>query len=167
MDKLSKKHLRRLRIRRGLNSQRHDVLFEEGEPVFIKDKKSVFIGNNKTYGGVLATTINHIIYDNKVPQTGNAFDIVINGNPQGGGYLIDENNNLKTIFQSNTEIQSITNQINELSNLLDRLSVECCNPDFRLITDSGIDILTDNNDWISIRPNSMCNNTPVSKPTGK
>jgi hypothetical protein len=164
MNKLTKTHLRRLRIRRGLDSQRNEVLFEEGEPVYTKDKKSVFVGNNKTYGGVLASTKNHIRHDDKIPEIANKFDIVINGDDDGGGYIVDTDGSLRKIFTSNSDINDIKKRMYELDHLLDRLNIECCNPDFRLITDSGQDILTDDSDWISIRSNPVCYNPVIIKP---
>ena len=65
-------------IRKGKNEQRKQVVFEEGEPVYIIDKDRLYVGDNRTYGGIDAVIKNHIVYTNDIPPHGVIFDILYN-----------------------------------------------------------------------------------------
>ena len=66
----------KIKIRRGTDAQRKTVVFEEGELVFTTDHKRIFIGDGITYGGKLASNINHIVTTNAVPTNAQRGDIV-------------------------------------------------------------------------------------------
>jgi hypothetical protein len=57
---MQEKHIRRIKIRRGSDNQRKLVIFEDGEPVYILDKKRIYIGDNTTYGGIMVSSRNFI-----------------------------------------------------------------------------------------------------------
>jgi hypothetical protein len=65
-------------IRKGKNEQRKKVVFEEGEPVFITDKNRLYIGDNKTYGGIDAVSKNHMVETTSIPQHGVIYDLLYN-----------------------------------------------------------------------------------------
>ena len=67
-------------IRKGKNTQRKKVVFEEGEPVYITDKDRLYVGDNQTYGGIDAVSKNHIVEENTIPEYGVKFDLLYNKN---------------------------------------------------------------------------------------
>jgi len=50
----------KIKVRRGTDSQRKLVTFEEGELVFSIDKKRLYIGNGNTEGGILVSNRNYV-----------------------------------------------------------------------------------------------------------
>lgn len=143
--------LRRLKIRRGLENQRNDVLFEEGEPVFTKDKKRVYVGDNKTMGGISSTTRHYVRSIAEVPLDSKKNDIVYAEDKQQG-FIIEKNGNLRSIFPSITECcTNIKKDIDIISALLRRLELECCNPDLMLVRDDDDNILTDRGNTIQVK----------------
>jgi hypothetical protein len=70
----------KIKIRRGTDAQRKLVVFEMGELVFTTDHKRIFIGDGITYGGRLASNINHIVTIADVPTNAQKGDIVFNKN---------------------------------------------------------------------------------------
>ena len=143
--------LRRLKIRRGSEIQRKDVLFEEGEPVFIKDKKRVFVGDNKTIGGISSTTRNYIKPTAQVPPDSRRFDIVYAEDKKEGS-IIEKNGNLRSVFPSiEACCINIKRHIDIIAALLTRIELECCNPDLMLIRDDEDKILTDKGIWIKTK----------------
>jgi hypothetical protein len=50
----------KIKVRRGTNSQRKLVTFEEGELVYSIDKQRLYIGNGKEKGGILVSNRNYI-----------------------------------------------------------------------------------------------------------
>jgi hypothetical protein len=127
--------LRRIRIRRGLDSQRKEVVFEEGELVYSIDKKRVYVGDDQTYGGNLVSNKNYITLDTNKPidaQTGDIFFDKVDKST----FLIDFDGSVKPVTSSLvTCCTKIQNDIDIIDNLLKRLSSECCNPDNYLATD--------------------------------
>jgi hypothetical protein len=119
--------LRRLKIRRGNENQRKDVLFEEGEPVFTKDNKRVYVGDNKTMGGISSTIRNYIKPTKETPLDSKKFDIVYAEDIRET-YIIEKNGNLKSIFPSMTYCcDNARKDIDIISALLTRMENECCN----------------------------------------
>jgi hypothetical protein len=142
-----KKTIRRIKIRRGTDDQRKLVIFEEGEPVFIKDKKQVYIGDNQTYGGIKATHRNIITDSTSKPPEANEFDIIYFESTKDAK-IVDRDGSLLPIVTNVTNCCArIQAQIDDITNILNKLQTECCNPDIRLVTDDEIDILTDSGDW--------------------
>ena len=101
-------------IRKGKNEQRQKVVFEEGEPLFVIDKNRLYVGDNKSYGGVDAVSKNHIVYDNNIPKHGVIFDILYNKNTKCVS-IIDKNN-------ATVNINDYECKINSLSTLMIKLS---------------------------------------------
>jgi hypothetical protein len=85
----------KIKIRRGTDAQRKQVVFEEGELVFTTDQQRIFIGDGTTYGGKLASNINHIVTTSAVPSNAQKGDIVFNKN-NNATYIVnsDISNNL-------------------------------------------------------------------------
>jgi hypothetical protein len=130
------KQLKRIRIRKGLNEHRKQVVFEEGEPVYTIDTKKVYIGNNFSYGGDLISHINSV--ENELPTTVN----------NSTGDVIYNLQNKKTYVTYNSQYTEIVNsyshikvQLDYAEYLINRIANECCRPD--IITDNSEDILTD------------------------
>ena len=102
-------------IRKGKNSQRKKVVFEEGEPVYIIDKDRLYIGDNITYGGNDATGKNHIIVNtNTIPEHGVKFDLVYNRTTNCVS-IIDKNNILTNITDYECKLNNLQNLINTIS----------------------------------------------------
>jgi hypothetical protein len=117
------KHLRRIDIRRGLSSQRTRVLYEEGEPVYLVDKKRIYVGDSQTFGGNLATNINFVQNDKNIPTNSESTDILIDKS-ESSGYIINKDSTLTKIF--NTCCDGVQKFINDTNNLLDSISGQFC-----------------------------------------
>ena len=143
-----KKQLRRIKIRRGTEDQRKLVIFEEGEPVYIRDTKRVYVGDSETKGGIIVSNKNHVTTGSTKPPEAIAGDI-IHFETTGDTLIVDRNGDLLPILiNMDACCISIQSDINIIDDILKRLRNECCDPALRLITDDGIDILLDNKDWI-------------------
>ena len=145
------KHLRRIRIRRGLNRQRKEVVFEDGEPVFTTDTQRVFIGNNKSEGGICQTNKNKFITDlSNEPDTFERGELAYN-TTDNQTYIATNNtgvNNLLsiTIASSTGSYNDILNDLSYIDNILTKVKTNCC--DSKLVTDDGVDLLTDLDEFI-------------------
>lgn len=150
---INKKIIRKIKIRRGIESQRGLVLFEEGEPVYIRDTKKVYVGDNITKGGVRQSYKSFIVDTNDIPKHCDNNDIIYNKNTKIT-YILNENK-LVDIFSNSSEIiAQIQKDIHDIDKIMYRLSTEVCNPDNLLITDDTSTnnyILTDENRKIKVR----------------
>lgn len=145
------KHLRRIRIRRGLNRQRKEVVFEDGEPVFTTDTQRVFIGNNKSDGGICQTYKNKFIEDlNNDPDTYERGELAYNTTNEQTYIATDGSgvNNLIsiTLGSSTGSYTDILINLTYIDDLIGRIKTNCC--DAKLITDDGVDLLTDSDEFI-------------------
>lgn len=111
---------RRIRIRRGTEDQRKQIIFEEGEMAYITDTKSLYVGDNNKYGGILVSTKNVITETEN--STTSPFEIVYNKTTKETD-IIDSNNNK---IQITTHPDSLSNccsviqkQITDIDKLLD------------------------------------------------
>lgn len=111
---------RRIRIRRGTEDQRKQIIFEEGEMAYITDTKSLYVGDNNKYGGILVSTKNVITETEN--STTSPFEIVYNKTTKETD-IIDSNNNK---IQITTHPDSLSNccsviqkQIIDIDKLLD------------------------------------------------
>jgi hypothetical protein len=153
---MEEKHLRKLKIRRGNDNQRKVTLFEEGEPVFIKDAERVYIGDDNTVGGIRVSNKNYITSDSNRPSGSEEDDIFVNETNKSG-FIIENNSSIIQIFPSIVDTcEKIKNNIDDIDALLKRLSAECCNPAFFLATDLDTEsfsdnILMDNGDTIKVK----------------
>lgn len=143
-------HLRRIRIRRGTNSQRKEVLFEEGEFVYVNDIKRLYVGDRKTYGGVRVTNNNHVLDAAIRPINSDVGDLVYNKTDRST-YLIVKDGTLKKIIYSTDSNYLLKKQLNALELLLLKLEKLCCNTEFALDTDDSVNILVDYGDWIRVK----------------
>jgi hypothetical protein len=143
-------HLRRIRIRRGTNSQRKEVLFEEGEFVYVNDIKRLYVGDRKTYGGVSVSNNNHVENSAIRPINSDVGDLLYNKTDKAT-YIVDKDGKLKKIIYSSDDVYKYKIQLDELELLLLKLEKLCCNTEFALDTDDGINILVDYGDWIKVK----------------
>lgn len=51
----------KIKFRRGTDSQRKSISFEEGEVIYSVDKKRIFVGDNTTLGGIPVSNRNYIV----------------------------------------------------------------------------------------------------------
>lgn len=146
-----KKFIRRIKIRRGVESQRTSVIFDQGEPVYIRDKKRLYIGDSVTYGGIVQTHITFIQNNNTIPAEALPNEIIYNKIDKEG-FIINRNKELINIFNNTVSLQSeIESDINTIHTYLHRLSTECCNDGLMLKDDTEQNILTDSGNRIKVR----------------
>jgi hypothetical protein len=143
-------HLRRIRIRRGTNSQRKEVLFEEGEFVYVNDIKRLYVGDGKKTGGLKVQNCNHVADSAIRPKNSDIGDLLYN-KLNKATYIVDKDEKLKLIITSSDDIYKYINLLNYIENLLLKLEKLCCNTEFALDTDDGINILVDYGDWIRVK----------------
>lgn len=146
----NKKFVRKIKIRRGIESQRILVLFEEGEPIYTRDTKRVYVGDNKNSGGVIQTHKSFITNSDVIPPIQSTdFDILYNQNSKKA-YIIHEGELVNAFDSSLSIIERLQKDINNLNTIMFRLSTEVCNPDLMLKTDSDDNVLTDNKNRIKV-----------------
>jgi hypothetical protein len=151
IENVHKKFNRKIKIRRGSDAQRKLVVFEESEPIFVKDTKRIYAGDQKTYGGKVQTHTFFITENNNVPINSLPFDIVYN-KVDKLCYAIDGFGKLVLIFPDTTGlVNSIQKDIDDLNVLFYRLSTEVCNDTLALKTDKDINIVTDNQIRIKVK----------------
>jgi hypothetical protein len=63
-----------LRLRRGLDIERHSVIFAEGEPLYTTDTKQIYIGDGATPGGLLVSGLLSLS-DDETPRLGGSIDL--------------------------------------------------------------------------------------------
>jgi hypothetical protein len=147
---MEEKHLRRIKVRRGSNLQRKQVLFEEGEFVYVNDIKKLYIGDIKTYGGIKVSNNNRVILKKSKPIEADIGDILYNKLDKST-YIVNKSEELELISYSVDDLYKHLKQIKELEDLLDKLEKFCCNNEFALDTDDGVNIFTDYGDWIKVK----------------
>jgi len=152
---MQKNHLRKLKIRRGNDSQRKVTLFEEGELVFTKDTERVFVGDDATIGGIKISNKNFLTTTSTKPSATEDTDIFINEIDKSG-FIIENTNSVIQIFTSlKSTCEDAQKDIDIIDAILKRLSAECCNGDNFLATDLDTvsvpdNILLDNSDTIKV-----------------
>lgn len=80
------RRIAKIKLRRGTEAERINVLFEEGELVYATDSKNLYIGDGSTYGGLLIN--NKISISNTNPAISNSGDIFYD-QTDGVGYIKD------------------------------------------------------------------------------
>lgn len=152
---MQKKHLRKLKIRRGNDDQRKLTIFEEGELVFIKDTERVYVGDDTTIGGNKISNKNFITNSSNKPSGSENNDIFFNETDKSG-FIIENSNSIIEIFPSlSGTCEDVQKDIDIIDTILKRLSAECCNGDLFLATDLDTilvpdNILLDNQDTIKV-----------------
>ena len=113
----------KIKLRRGTDIERSKVIFDEGEFVYIIDKKRVYVGDGKTYGGVAVTNKNHIVTTNEIPKAASKGDFLYNKSTTPPEvYIVDDsgvNGQLSAIKV--TQNSGINDCCAELSNEFDQL----------------------------------------------
>jgi len=139
-------------IRKGKNTQRKKVVFEEGEPVYITDKDRLYVGDNQTYGGIDAVSKNHIVEENTIPEYGVKFDLLYNKNTKCIS-LINKNELLTNITDYECKINNLFSLVDKLSTRINDLNDPVKKKYIATDLDTIIyedNILTDATDTISI-----------------
>jgi len=138
-------------IRKGKDSQRTKVIFEEGEPVYITDKDRLYVGDNTTYGGINSSTKNHTVEENIIPEHGVLFDLLYNKKNKCIS-IIDKNNTLTNLTDYECKINNLFTLVNKLSSRINDLNDPVKKKYIVTDLDTLIyedDILTDDSDTIS------------------
>ena len=147
----------KIKVRRGTDSQRQYIVFEEGELVYSTDKKTLYIGDASTSGGILVSNRNYLIKDAglnpTVPSVCTYGDIIYDktqGNTYIVGYNLDYSLKLIQIASGDANCCALLQQ--EILNLYTKLSTltACITPPDSLITDNGSTLITDSDDWLAI-----------------
>ena len=117
----------KIKVRRGTDSQRKLVTFEEGELVYSIDKKRLYIGNGTEKGGILVSNRNYVKNSLGVPP-------VVPAEAQHGDIVYDKSNSKTYITKWNGSFyeliliasancgSTLQNQINDLNNRLEAVS---------------------------------------------
>lgn len=151
---MEEKHLRRIKVRRGSNLQRKQVLFEEGEFVYVNDIKKLYVGDVKTYGGIKVSNNNGVILKKFKPIQADIGDLFYNKLDKST-YIVNKLGELELLTFSTDDFYKYLKQIEELEKLVDNIEKFCCNTEFALDTDDGINILADYGDWIKVKDQDL------------
>lgn len=140
---MEENHLRRIILRKGYDSQRRQVILEEGEPVYTVDGNRIFVGDQETLGGSSVTNKTIISNDetNEIPQS---LDLVYDTITHQTS-IIDANG---FSISLDTASDDIWEKLNFIEDILSQVEDECCSTDCALITDDNVIILADYGDWI-------------------
>jgi hypothetical protein len=66
----------KIKVRRGTDLQRKQIVFEEGELIYTTDTKRVFVGDGITIGGIRVSNKNYITTVASIPNNGQYGDII-------------------------------------------------------------------------------------------
>jgi hypothetical protein len=80
------RRIAKIKLRRGTEAERVNVVFEEGELVYAIDSTKLYVGDGNTLGGKLLT--NKISFENAEPSQGSVGDIYFN-HTENRGYIYD------------------------------------------------------------------------------
>lgn len=147
---MEEKHLRRIKVRRGSNLQRKQVLFEDGEFVYVNDIKKLYVGDVKKYGGHKVSNNNQVILKKIKPINTDIGDLLYNKLDKST-YIVNKDEELELLSFSTDNFYIYLSQIEELEKLVNDIEKYCCNAEFALDTDDGINILADYGDWIKVK----------------
>jgi hypothetical protein len=70
----------KIKLRRGLEAERRVKTFQEGELIYVTDKKRLYIGDGVTVGGIPASNKNFITNGDGIPSTAIPGDIIYREN---------------------------------------------------------------------------------------
>lgn len=87
----------KIKVRRGTDSQRKSMPFEEGEIIYSVDKKRIFVGDNTTLGGIAVCNRNYIVDTLGTPP-------IIPGEALEGDIIHDKSSNKTYIVNLNVNI---------------------------------------------------------------
>jgi hypothetical protein len=105
-------------IRKGHSTHKNKVVFEEGEPVYIIDKKRLYVGDNRTYGGTESVSKNYIIDKNELFSYSARTDIMVNPST-GCVSIVDLEMKLSPITNIQCSIKNISNLVEYISARID------------------------------------------------
>lgn len=119
----------KIKVRRGTNLQRKQIVFEEGELIYTTDTKRTYVGDGITLGGIRVSNRNYITTVAGIPANGQYGDIVyvsttkktyIIGTDDGQDNL---NSTLKLFLISDGSlIEDLSQRINDLYTKLSTLT---------------------------------------------
>ena len=130
-------------IRKGKNEQRKKVVFEDGEPVYIIDKDRLYVGDNRSYGGLDAVIKNHIVYTNDIPKHGVTFDFLYNKITNCVS-IIDRSDSLININDYECRLNNLSTLFIKLSAEIDKKLKDKGETDKHIATDLDSIIFEDN-----------------------
>ena len=120
----------KIKLRRGTDLQRKNVVLEEGEFVYTFDKQRLFIGDGQTIGGILVSSRNFITNAYGIPEKAEYGDIV-HDQSAGKTYIIGKDiaNNLTLILIADADCcRKLQLRVDDLMTRLRALS-SCLMPD--------------------------------------
>ena len=120
----------KIKLRRGTDLQRKNVVLEEGEFVYTFDKQRLFIGDGQTIGGILVSSRNFITNAYGIPEKAEYGDIV-HDQSAGKTYIIGKDiaNNLTLILIADADCcRKLQLRVDDLMTRLRALS-SCLLPD--------------------------------------
>lgn len=68
----------KIKLRRGFESERKSIIFEEGELFYLIDKKRLYIGDGTTLGGIPTSNKNFMLSVDTIPFTAIEGDLIYN-----------------------------------------------------------------------------------------
>jgi len=142
---MEEKHLRRIILRKGYDSQRRQVILEEGELVYTVDGNRIFVGDQQTLGGSSVTNKTIISNDgtNEIPQS---LDLVYDTTTHQTSIIGADG--FPIILDTTSD--EIWEKLKFIDEILTKVEDECCNTACALITDDNVIVLTDYGDWFKL-----------------
>jgi hypothetical protein len=140
---MEEKHLRRILLRKGYDSQRRQVILEQGELVYTVDGNRIFAGDQETLGGSSVTNKTIITNDetNEPPQS---LDLVYDTTTHETSIIDADGFPISLDTTSNDS----WDKLNYIDEILTKVEEECCSTRCALITDDDVIILADYGDWV-------------------
>lgn len=147
------KLLTKIKLRRGTDEKRKNVVFEDGECVYITDKERVYVGADLVKGGYTSSSKNQAMSGAAVLATSSENDIIVD-KIDHSTYIIDDNNSLYKMMNVLGCCANLQKQIDEISSKIDKIK-ECCDPSKLLARDAATNeeedlIKTDKNAFIRV-----------------
>ena len=146
------KRITKIKLRRGSEDKRRQVIFEDGECVFITDKEKIYVGNEFRLGGDRNGSKNLILSGfDATPIKASEYDLIYDQKTDNG-YLIQDDIPIKVLEGNITCCEKIQSQIDDIYTKLAKLR-NCCDEDLLLATDSESLIQTDKESYIKVKDN--------------
>lgn len=114
----------KIKLRRGLEAERLVTTFDEGELVYIIDKKRIYVGDGRTVGGNPASNRNYIVNGAGIPASAIPGDLLYRSDTNVTYIISTESNNITLklieIFNS-ANYSALQTKIDDLYTKLDVL----------------------------------------------
>jgi hypothetical protein len=148
---MSNRIITNIQIRRGSEEKRKQIIFEDGELVYIIDRKKVFVGNNLEIGGFSSSTRQEISQTDDIPSNIYENDLFVNKKKLNGFIVDNEMNKIDIIPSMMDCCDKIQKDIDNINEILKKVENECCNQDLFLGSDGDDLIPTDRNSFIKVK----------------